>query len=283
MIRGEISWRRGVSIGETLAEARRQAGLTVTQVSQQTRIRESIIRAIERGDFSACGGDFYARGHIRSIASVVGTDPAPLIREYDGEHGSPGGLRAAEIFEPATPIKIREPRRFRLGAVLVVLLLAAIGYGAYHLVSTRGTHASANAADTLRPAASPAVHPTVRPTPAPSLTTAPASHPAGPPEAVIKLTAVRNCWVGLTSTSGQQLYQGLITAGNTMTWRERHPVRMVIGNPGGIRLTVNGKTETPNSLQVVTVSINPSAKTAVSMVNSSGQPVTVAGGPSPAG
>src|SRR5579875_2565390 len=105
MIRGEISWRRGVSIGETLAEARRQAGLTVTQVSQQTRIRESIIRAIERGDFSACGGDFYARGHIRSIASVVGTDPAPLIREYDGEHGSPGGLRAAEIFEPATDRK----------------------------------------------------------------------------------------------------------------------------------------------------------------------------------
>ncbi len=31
-------------IGETLAEARRQAGLTVTQVSERTRIRETIIR-----------------------------------------------------------------------------------------------------------------------------------------------------------------------------------------------------------------------------------------------
>ena len=36
----------GVSIGESLAEARRQAGLTIGQVSQQTRIRESIIRDI---------------------------------------------------------------------------------------------------------------------------------------------------------------------------------------------------------------------------------------------
>ena len=99
-----------MSIGDTLAEARRQAGLTITQVSQQTRIRESIIRAIEQGDFSPCGGDFYARGHIRSIAEVVGTDPAPLIREYDEEHGPPGNMRAAQIFEPATPIKIREPR-----------------------------------------------------------------------------------------------------------------------------------------------------------------------------
>ena len=70
-----------MSIGDTLAEARRQAGLTITQVSDQTRIRESIIRSIEQGDFSTCGGDFYARGHIRSIAQVVGVDPVPLMEE----------------------------------------------------------------------------------------------------------------------------------------------------------------------------------------------------------
>ncbi len=48
-----------MSIGETLADARRRAGLTITQVSRETRIRESIIRDIEQGDFSTCGGDFY--------------------------------------------------------------------------------------------------------------------------------------------------------------------------------------------------------------------------------
>jgi cytoskeletal protein RodZ len=79
-----------VSIGDSLTDTRRQAGLTITQVSQQTRIRESIIRGIEQGDFSACGGDFYARGHIRSIATAIGLDPEPLIREYDAEHGPLG-------------------------------------------------------------------------------------------------------------------------------------------------------------------------------------------------
>ena len=48
-------------IGETLAQARQQAGLTVAQVSARTRIRETIIRGIEDDDYSACGGDFYAR------------------------------------------------------------------------------------------------------------------------------------------------------------------------------------------------------------------------------
>ena len=72
-----------MDIGGALAEARSEAGLTITQVSERTRIRETIIRDIERDDYSACGGDFYARGHIRAIAKVVGTDPVPLIEEYD--------------------------------------------------------------------------------------------------------------------------------------------------------------------------------------------------------
>ena len=61
-------WRCRVPIGETLAQARRRAGLTVAQVSEQTRIREAVIEGIEGGDYSACGGDFYARANIRSIA-----------------------------------------------------------------------------------------------------------------------------------------------------------------------------------------------------------------------
>jgi transcriptional regulator with XRE-family HTH domain len=75
-----------VGIGGALAEARTEAGLTIAQVSERTRIRETIIRSIELDDYSSCGGDYYARGHIRAIARVVGTDPVPLIEEYDAEH-----------------------------------------------------------------------------------------------------------------------------------------------------------------------------------------------------
>ena len=78
-----------MGIGGALAEARTEAGLTVTQVSERTRIREKLIRDIERDDYSACGGDYYARGHIRAIARVVGTDPVPLIEEYDAAHMPP--------------------------------------------------------------------------------------------------------------------------------------------------------------------------------------------------
>jgi hypothetical protein len=88
-----------VPIGEALAQARHQAGLTVAEVSQQTRIRETIISKIEEDDYSECGGDFYARGHIRAIAKVVGTDPEPLIQEYDTRHRAPGPVGTVSLDE----------------------------------------------------------------------------------------------------------------------------------------------------------------------------------------
>ena len=75
-----------MSVGTTLAEARTRSGLSLDQVADQTRIRRTLVEAIEHDDFHACGGDFYVRGHIRSIAHVLAIDPEPLIRDYDGEH-----------------------------------------------------------------------------------------------------------------------------------------------------------------------------------------------------
>ena len=105
--RGVIGqWWGRVSIGEILTSARRQAGLTITQVSERTRIRETIIRGIERDDFPACGGDFYARGHIRAIARTAGVDLESLIREYDSSQGTP---QASTVGVPGPPAALRLP------------------------------------------------------------------------------------------------------------------------------------------------------------------------------
>jgi hypothetical protein len=88
-----------VPIGDALAEARQRAGLTVAQVSAQTCIKEAVITGIEGGDYSACGGDFYARANIRSIAKIVGAAPGPLIAEYDALHRARGVLPAVSLDE----------------------------------------------------------------------------------------------------------------------------------------------------------------------------------------
>jgi cytoskeletal protein RodZ len=240
-----------VSIGETLAEARRQAGLTVTQVSQQTRIRESIIRAIEQSDFSSCGGDFYARGHVRSIAGVVKTDPAPLIRDYDEEHGPVGAISAADIFEPSTPIKIRDPKPFPFGKAAAVLVLAAAGFGVYRLATNSPVKAPASPVAAIKPTPAPVV----KPKPATPKAT---SHPLYPPgEVKIVLTTTQNCWVSIADSTGKQLFSGIVSAGQSKTWWEKEQVTVQLGDPSGVHLTINGKNETPKSVNPATVNVNP--------------------------
>jgi hypothetical protein len=88
----------GAVIGGELASARTRLGIDVDELAERTRIRPSVIESIEADDFTACGGDFYARGHIRMIARVVGLDPGPLVAAYD-EHFATSPVNPREIFE----------------------------------------------------------------------------------------------------------------------------------------------------------------------------------------
>ena len=223
-----------MAIGDTLAEARRQAGLTITQVSHQTRIRETIIRGIERGDFSACGGDFYARGHIRSIARVIGIDPDMLIREYDAAHGAPHAIRAAEVFEPSTPIQMKERRRLNWSVVMVLALAVIVGYVIYHSVSG-GSSSPATPAAAVQPQNHSSHHPAAR-------ASSPAASPVTTGRELVITLAVKSepCWVEFTGPAGAYLTQVTLSAGSTKTWTFRRAVHMQLGNPGAVVLTVNG-------------------------------------------
>ena len=128
-----------MSIGDALAAARREAGLTITQVSQRTCIRETIVRGIERGDYSACGGDFYARGHIRSIARAVGPRSGPLVAEYDATQAAPQPITAADVFQPFTPVKLKERRRPNWSVLLLAGLVAVLGIAGFKLLGSHKT------------------------------------------------------------------------------------------------------------------------------------------------
>jgi cytoskeletal protein RodZ len=175
-----------VSIGATLAAARRHAGLTVADVSRRTRVREIIIEGIEHDDYAACGGDFYARGHIRAIAEAVGTDPAPLIEEFDERFRSSPEITAAEVFKPSMPLRKRERRRVRWTGILAVLVLAVLGFAIYKFVAGAGqaqpaAAASSHPAHAGQPATAPPITPSVQGSTAPASPTAAVSAPPASP------------------------------------------------------------------------------------------------------
>ena len=144
-----------MSIGGTLAETRYRAGLTVAEVSARTRIREGLIRAIEQDEFDSCGGDFYARGHIRAIAEVVGADSRTLISEYDAARPSADSPATLEdLLRPPPRTPHGQGRGRWLVPVVMLLCLGLIGFVAIRLTGgTDGSQRLAATASSSRAAA----------------------------------------------------------------------------------------------------------------------------------
>ena len=101
--RSESSRRDSEPLGSMFGQelqvaARTRLGLTVDDLAERTRIRPYVIESIEVDDFVPCGGDFYARGHLRQLARVLGLDAGPLDRRYDANVAT-SPVTPREVFE----------------------------------------------------------------------------------------------------------------------------------------------------------------------------------------
>jgi cytoskeletal protein RodZ len=226
-------------LGAALAAARRERGLSVEDVSAATRIRPAIVRAIEADDFDACGGAAYARGHLRSIAQVVGADPRPLVEEFDLRFHQPvPALRTAPLgsFEPPRDAG-RSGRQSPPWASVAagVLVAAVLCLGASWLVGRGTDHGAAGA-----PLAAATTAATTK-APAPSPTT-PRPKPTVYHGVVLRLQASGGqSWVSVRSSAGTEIYQGVLTDGMAKEFRDTTRLSVRFGNSVAVRVTQNGK------------------------------------------
>jgi hypothetical protein len=113
------------TIGPELAAARTRLGLSVDQLADRTRIRPHVIESIEVDDFTPCGGDFYARGHLRTLARVLGTDVTPLLTAYD-ERYADAPINPRRVFEAELATGAHGPIRGTRGGLNWSVLVAAV-------------------------------------------------------------------------------------------------------------------------------------------------------------
>jgi hypothetical protein len=114
-------------IGPELAAARTRLGLTVDQLADRTRIRAHVIEAVEVDDFTPCGGDFYARGHLRTLARVLGIDAGPLVAAYDERYAdAPVSPRTVFEAELGSVGALRGTRGGPNWSVLVAAVMALV-------------------------------------------------------------------------------------------------------------------------------------------------------------
>ncbi|MGW3105662.1 helix-turn-helix domain-containing protein [Streptomyces sp. NPDC001100] len=234
------------SVGRTLQQARIAAGLTVDDVSSVTRVRIAIVHAIEADDFTPCGGDVYARGHIRTLARAVHIDPAPLLARYDDDHGGrPAPTPAAPLFEAE---RIRPERRGpNWTAAMVAAIVAVVGFVGF--TAFKGGDSDSDAKSQVAQGASPSASKPAKPTPSNTNSATPKSDPsdsaiaAAPQDKVtVQVTAVDGrSWISAKDHNGRMLFDGLLKKGESKTFQDSSKVNLILGDAGAIQLYVNGK------------------------------------------
>lgn len=121
------------AVGPSLRSAREKKGKTITECAQHLCIRQSYLEALETGRHGDLPGGTYAQGFLRTYAEFLGLDGDELVRRFRQE-GAGGFTNRTQLAFPSPVSEGRIPG----GAVIFLgMILAAVAYGGWYLLSTR--------------------------------------------------------------------------------------------------------------------------------------------------
>ena len=231
-----------MSLGSMLTKARKDAGLSIDDLSAATNIRGTLLREMESNNFSQCGGETYARGHLRNIAIKLGIDPQIFLTAFEDEQMHVDRSMQALLVENNV---MREPKEARKVSwkVLVTISVASLfvaGLAQIIISSDSAPDIPVALEETATPTASPEAtsEPTateeVTPTDEPTVSTGQGV------EVVVNAVRAKS-WLFVSDSSGRVLFSGQIPQGVTKTFSSDTQLNLKVGNAGGVGLSVNGK------------------------------------------
>lgn len=232
-----------MSLGSLIAKARKDAHLSVEELSSATNLRAILIREIEKDDFSHCGGETYARGHVRNIALKLGADQKEFLRIFDEEQGTVKRSMRELLVENSVMLQPSEARKVSWKALLGISLASlAIVAVAQIVIANTSTNEVAKPVVSTSPAPSQSATPTQSPIQSPSAEpSAQSSFSTGTGVEVVVDAIRARTWLFVSDAAGRTLFSGEIPKGSLRIFTTGTRLDLRVGNAGGVDLQVNGK------------------------------------------
>jgi len=217
------------SIGSDIRAARKGADLTIAEVAERAKLRSAVLEAIENDDFSLCGGDTYARGHLKVIAGILRIDSQSLLEKFDEKFGkfetalldlSEKGKRNLEKPSKSTKASWKTLAIIAVAVIALVTVVQISGSSPKNeVVSATSESETSSSAEQPIPATASAE-----------------------PEAKVIITGIKSySWLSVTDAAGNSIFTGEVRKGESKEFIDPQLLRFVIGNAGAVTLTVNGE------------------------------------------
>ena len=232
-----------MSLGEFLRGARESAGLSVDGLAERTSIRAGLIKEMEKNNFVHCGGDIYARGHLRNIAPLISADAQTMIDLYNEEH-STDSRKIHEMLVENNVTKIPTERKsvsWKTLAIASIVVIAAVAIGQIVVSNSKST-VIPTVVETVSPSAAPSDESSVAPSMTPS---AEVATPAATGEMTLIITAARGSSNIDVVVDGKHLYKGSLFQGDVKSFNAPRAISIYLSNAGDLDLTLNGEALSP--------------------------------------
>ena len=229
------------SYGLYLQTLRVERGISIEEVSAETRIRTEILRSIEAEDHANLPDDVFVKGFLRSFATAIGADPNEVLRRFD--------IRR-KVQAPAQVLSGAEAprqRRFWLTFLWVAALMAGLVGGTfllYEMVLQRGMEtAPQEPAGPVKENAAPVETPA---TPAAAVPETPAVEEAvegqdatEAPRYVLEIVCDEDTWLKII-VDDAPAEEYTLKPGDTLRLTANSNYNLLIGNAGGVSVQLDG-------------------------------------------
>jgi cytoskeleton protein RodZ len=224
-----------MSLGSLIAKARKDAGLSLEDLAAKTNIRISVLSEIEKDNFSHCGGETYARGHVRNIASILKVDQKEFIRLYEEEQG--GEVRSMKdlLIENSVMRLPAEARKVSWKVLVMISVVSLFAVGIAQVVIS-----NVNTNDVVSAVPSASASPTAAESPSAEPSAQNTFSTGTGVEVVINAVRAKS-WLFVSDDAGRVLFSGQIPRGAVKVFSSDSQLNLKVGNAGGVDLKVNGK------------------------------------------
>lgn len=237
-----------MDVGLELRQARERRGMSLQQISNNTKISLRVLQAIEASDEARLPARVFTRSFVRSYATEVGLDPESTMRRYVEQIEPPQAPPTASIDQAAPEPPRAAPQdahtaaskgrilRGRFGTAAVILLTGTTGI---LLAGREARHEQSG--ETPRPlsrsvnAAAPIPAGTA---PAPVGTSGAAAE--SPNVLHLAIAPTGPCWVQ-AKVGGESVFGTLLAAGDRKTVDTPSDVTLRVGDPATFAFSINGK------------------------------------------
>jgi len=224
-----------MSLGALITKSRTDARLSIEDLAKVTNIPSTLLRDMENDNFKKCGGETYARGHLRNIAAKVGVDERIFLDLFEVEVTAPAKPIREMLNENNVTMPYQEPKRISWKVLAAGSAAALVLFAGAQIIFSN-----------MNSGSDPEVIATTSATPSNSASESAAPSTAASPEIVggvsVELVASRGItWLYATNENGEVLFSGQVRQGASKTFSAAKQVNLRVGNAGGVDISVNGK------------------------------------------